>query len=127
MGASVLHENAVFPAREANIPINIRNTNDSDHPGTTILAEVPKGETRTVTGIAGSRNFTVIALYKHMMNRDRGFVRRMFGILEDYDLGFEHLPTGIDTMSIVLSNDKVKDKLPDIVRGYQKETGTGQY
>ena len=121
MGASVLHENAVFPAREANIPINIRNTNDSEHPGTTILAEVPKGQTRTVTGIAGSRDFTVIALYKHMMNRDRGFVRRMFGILEDYDLGFEHLPTGIDTMSIVLSNDKVKDKLPDIVEDIKKK------
>ena len=55
-----------------------------------------------------------------MMNKDRGFVRRLFGILEDYDLGFEHLPTGIDTMSLVLSNDKVGDRLPDIVADIEK-------
>ena len=121
MGASVLHEDAIFPVREVNIPINIRNTNDAEHPGTTILASVPTDENRIVTGIAGSKDFTVIALYKHMMNRDRGFARRMFGILEDYDLGFEHLPTGIDTMSIVLSNKKLGDKLPDIVEDIKKK------
>lgn len=120
MGASVLHENAIFPLREVNIPINIRNTNDSEHPGTVILAEVPKDQARVVTGIAGNRNFTVIALYKYMMKKDRSFVRRLFGILEDYDVGFEHLPTGIDTMSIVLSNAKLKDKLPDIVEDIKK-------
>ena len=120
MGASVLHEDAIFPVRETNIPINIRNTNDADHPGTTILAQVPRDPDKIVTGIAGSKDFTVIALYKHMMNKDRGFVRRLFGILEDYDLGFEHLPTGIDTMSLVLSNEKVGDRLADIVADIEK-------
>jgi aspartate kinase len=121
MGASVLHEDAIFPVRETNIPINIRNTNDADHPGTTILAQVPRDPDKIVTGIAGSKDFTVIALYKHMMNKDRGFVRRLFGILEDYDLGFEHLPTGIDTMSLVLSNEKVGDRLADIVADIEKK------
>ncbi len=121
MGASVLHEDAIFPVRETNIPINIRNTNDAEHPGTTILADVPRGSDKIVTGIAGSKDFTVIALYKHMMNKDRGFVRRLFGILEDYDLGFEHLPTGIDTMSLVLSNAKIGDRLQDIVTDIEKK------
>ncbi|HCU08735.1 MAG TPA: aspartate kinase [Clostridiales bacterium] len=121
MGASVLHEDAIFPVRETNIPINIRNTNDADHPGTTILADVPRDPEKIVTGIAGSKDFTVIALYKHRMNKDRGFVRRLFGILEDYDLGFEHLPTGIDTMSLVLSNERIGDRLPDIVTDIEKK------
>lgn len=121
MGASVLHENAIFPLREADIPINIRNTNDAEHPGTIILAQVPKDQARVVTGIAGSRDFTVIALYKYMMKRDRSFVRRLLAILEDYNLGFEHIPTGIDTMSIVLANDKVKDKLPEIVADIKRD------
>lgn len=121
MGASVLHEDAIFPVRETNIPINIRNTNAADHPGTTILADVPRDPDKIVTGIAGSKDFTVIALYKHMMNKERGFVRRLFGILEDYDLGFEHLPTGIDTMSLVLSNEKIADRLPDIVADIEKK------
>lgn len=120
MGASVLHENAIFPLREGNIPINIRNTNDSEHPGTVILEEVPKDQARVVTGVAGSRDFTVITLYKYMMKKDRSFVRRLLSILEDHNLGFEHLPTGIDTMSIVLSNAKLKDKLPEIVEDIKK-------
>ncbi|HHX92740.1 MAG TPA: aspartate kinase [Clostridiales bacterium] len=121
MGAGVLHEDAIFPVRETNIPINIRNTNDADHPGTMIVADASDDPDKIVTGIAGSKDFTVIALHKHMMNKDRGFVRRLFGVLSDYDLNFEHLPKGIDTMSLVLSKAKVGDRLQDIVEDIEKK------
>lgn len=121
MGAGVLHEDAIFPVRETNIPINIRNTNDADHPGTMIMAEAARDPDKIVTGIAGSKDFTVIALHKHMMNKDRGFVRRLFGVLSDYDLNFEHLPKGIDTMSLVLSRKKVGDRLQEVVEDIEKK------
>ncbi len=78
MGASVLHEDAIYPARIANIPINIRNTNRPDDPGTMIMAEASEeGKKRVITGIAGSKDFTVIALYKNQLSTERGFVRKL--------------------------------------------------
>ena len=112
MGASVLHEDAIYPARMADIPINIRNTNDAAHPGTTIVSQVKAEEGRIITGIAGSRGFTVITLYKNRMSAERGFVRKVLGILEDFEIGFEHLPSSIDTLSIVISQKELSDKLP---------------
>ena len=89
MGASVLHEDAIFPARVANIPINIRNTNKPEDPGTIITAE-PDGEnTNVITGIAGSKDFTVIAIYKNMLAGERGFIRRILSILEDFDMSID--------------------------------------
>ncbi|MGI6727216.1 MAG: aspartate kinase [Anaerovoracaceae bacterium] len=116
MGASVLHEDAVYPVRARDIPINIRNTNEPDHPGTTILADAGhvNGD-KIITGIAGSKDFVVIALYKNMMSAEVGFVRRCLSILEDYGVPFEHLPSGIDTICIVLSKKKSNGKLDEIL------------
>ena len=121
MGASVLHEDAIYPARVANIPINIRNTNIPEDPGTMITDDmnVLSHEDRVVTGIAGSKDFTVVALYKNMMSSERGFVRRILGILDDYDINFEHLPSGIDTVSVVMSNKSIDGQLDEVLEEFQ--------
>ena len=117
MGASVLHEDAIFPARMANVPINIRNTNQPEDPGTMITDDVSRygGRDRVITGIAGSKDFVVVALYKNMMSSERGFVRRILGILDDYDIHFEHLPSGIDTVSVVMSGASIDGRLDEIL------------
>ena len=122
MGASVLHEDAIYPARMANIPINIRNTNEPETEGTFITAEVSETEAEQqniITGIAGSKDFTVIGLYKNMMSSERGFVRRILGILDDYNINFEHLPSGIDTVSVVMSNKSIDGRLDDILEEFK--------
>ncbi|MCI8608740.1 MAG: aspartate kinase [Firmicutes bacterium] len=123
MGASVLHEDAIYPARVNNIPINIRNTNDPDDPGTMITDGVREAgceeSERVVTGIAGSKDFTVVALYKNMMSSEKGFVRRILGILDDYDINFEHLPSGIDTVSVVMSNKSIEGQLDEVLDAFQ--------
>ncbi|MBQ8562446.1 MAG: aspartate kinase [Firmicutes bacterium] len=121
MGASVLHEDAIYPARVANIPINIRNTNKPEDPGTMITDDMIllNHEDRVVTGIAGSKDFTVVALYKNMMSSERGFVRRILGILDDYDINFEHLPSGIDTVSVVMSNESIDGQLDEVLEEFR--------
>ena len=122
MGASVLHEDAIYPARMANIPINIRNTNEPEAEGTFITAVVSETEAEQqniITGIAGSKDFTVIGLYKNMMSSERGFVRRILGILDDYNINFEHLPSGIDTVSVVMSNKSIDGRLDDILEEFK--------
>ncbi|MBR3756632.1 MAG: aspartate kinase [Firmicutes bacterium] len=121
MGASVLHEDAIFPARVANIPINIRNTNKPEDPGTIITAEPDADNTNVITGIAGSKDFTVIALYKNMLAGERGFIRRILSILEDFDMSIEHVPTGIDTLSIVLSNKTLDGRLDEVMEAIEKQ------
>ena len=124
MGASVLHEDAIYPARMANVPINIRNTNKPEDPGTMITAEGyhhgMDDDGPIITGIAGSKNFTVVALYKNMMSAERGFVRRILVILDDYDINFEHLPSGIDTVSVVMSNDSLGDRLDEVLDAFRQ-------
>lgn len=119
MGASVLHEDAIYPARMANVPINIRNTNKPEDPGTFITAEVSESfennENRIITGIAGNRDFTVVAIYKNMMSSERGFVRKILDILDDFDINFEHLPSGIDTVSVVMSNKAINGRLEEVL------------
>ena len=123
MGASVLHEDAIYPARIADVPINIRNTNAPDDPGTMIVSEerskVLWSGNDIITGIAGSKDFTVVALYKNMMSQEKGFVRRILGILDDYDINFEHLPSGIDTVSVVMSNKQINGRLDEILGEFQ--------
>lgn len=119
MGASVLHEDAIYPVRDANIPINIRNTNKPDDPGTIITAEHDPDDDRVVTGIAGNKDFTVISIYKNTLNQERGFVRRLLTIIQDHDINFEHIPTGIDTVSIVISNDEIEGKLDDVLEDFR--------
>jgi aspartate kinase len=127
MGASVLHEEAVFPVREKGIPINIRNTNRPQDPGTRIVAERDAGE-QVVVGIAGTKGFTVINLEKALMNSEVGFGRRVLDAFSRLNISYEHTPTGIDTMSIVVSDrqlavengasrlDQVIEDLQDTVR-----------
>jgi aspartate kinase len=100
----VLHEDAIFPVRYAGIPINIRNTNDPEAPGTMIVASTNDYDSEhIITGIAGRKGFSVITIEKDMMNSEIGFGRRVLDVLEDNDISFEHLPSGVDTMSVIVS------------------------
>ena len=111
MGASVLHEDAVFPARKANIPINIRNTNRPADTGTWIVGEVPKDQrTPTVTGVAGKRGFCSVNIEKSSMNGEIGFGKKLLECFAECGLSFEHCPTGIDTMSVILSSAAFLEK-----------------
>ncbi len=103
MGATVLHEDSVFPVHRAGIPTNIRNTNEPEHPGT-LITHTADGDTNpfVITGIAGRVGFSVISVEKAMMNAERGFGRRVLQAVEEAGLSFEHLPTGIDTLCVVL-------------------------
>lgn len=116
MGAGVLHQDAIFPVRSARIPINIRNTNKPEDPGTMIVPEAPaKTDGRVITGIAGKKHFSVISIEKDEMNAEVGFLRRILTILDHEGLGFEHIPTGIDTMSLVVNSEEL-EKCPNVVR-----------
>ena len=122
MGASVLHENAVYPARRAGIPINIRNTNEPDNPGTIITAdEGDRDPESIITGIAGNKDFAVIAVYKNMMSREVGFVRKLLSGFEDYDIPIEHIPSGVDTVSIVIAKKYLEDRLPEIIEEFERK------
>lgn len=104
MGATVLHEDAIFPVRQAGIPINIKNTNAPQDRGTMIVDSTSDYDSeRIITGIAGKHGFSVITVIKDMMNSEIGFGRKMLEVLEDNDISFEHLPSGIDTMSVIVS------------------------
>ncbi len=123
MGASVLHEEAVFPVREKGIVINIRNTNRPEDAGTRIVAERDPGH-QVVVGIAGTKGFTVINLEKAMMNAEVGFGRRVLDAFERLGISYEHTPTGIDTMSVVVSDKQLVDaaqtsKIDQIVEDLQ--------
>jgi aspartate kinase len=121
MGASVLHEDAIYPVRAADIPINIRNTNEPDDPGTIITAEPSAKEDTIITGIAGHKDFTVIGIYKNMLTAERGFIKRLLEILDDYEVPLEHMPSGIDTISVVVSEKNLNGKLDDMVEEIQRK------
>ena len=108
MGASVLHEEAVFPVREKAIPINIRNTNRPEDPGTRIVASRNAGN-QVVVGIAGTKGFTVITIEKAMMNNEVGFGRRVLDVIARLGISYEHTPTGIDTMSVVVADKQLTE------------------
>ena len=111
MGATVLHEDAIFPVRYAGIPINIRNTNAPADAGTMIVSDASAYETpHVITGIAGKKGFSAIHIEKDMMNAEIGFGRRVLEVLEDLEISFEHLPSGIDTMTIVVSTAALEGK-----------------
>jgi len=120
MGATVLHEDAIFPVREAGIPVHIRNTNDPDAPGTRItrggLDAPPTGQ---ITGIAGRKDFTILALEKTLMNAEVGFGRRLLEVLEEHDVSWEHMPSGIDTLSVVLKDDALDGRLDALIAGIE--------
>ena len=115
MGATVLHEESVFPVQRAGIPTNIRNTNKPEDIGTMIthMPDASRAE-HIITGIAGRTGFSVISVEKAMMNTERGFGRKVLQAIEDAGLNFEHLPTGIDSLCVVLETaclEPVKDKV----------------
>ena len=103
MGAVVLHEDSVFPVRVAKIPINIKNTNKPEERGTFIVSHTDQPPEHDITGIAGKKSFVVITIEKDMMNTEIGFVKRVLDVFEKYNINFEHMPTGIDTLSIIVN------------------------
>ena len=123
IGAQVLHEGTIFPVREKNIPVNIRNTNQPDHPGTMIreaFEDAVLSDDRFITGIAGRRNYTVITVAKTGMSGEGGAIRRMLELLEKYHLSVEYIPSGIDSVSLVLAADKVSPCLYQLMGDLQK-------
>ena len=111
MGATVLHEDAVFPVRMAGIPINIRNTNRPEDAGTMIVAHATGYDMgKVITGIAGKKGFSVLTIEKDLMNSEVGFGRKVLEVFEENDISFEHLPSGIDTMSIVVSSHALEGR-----------------
>ncbi len=122
MGATVLHDEAIFPVREAGIPVNIRNTNKPEDVGTFIVPEVaPDAKTGIITGIAGRKDFTVIAVEKSLMNQEIGFGRRLLSVLEANQVSFEHMPSGIDTISLVIADKQLDGKLEKVVEDIKNE------
>ena len=106
MGASVLHTDAVMPVSDLNIPINIRNTNDPQDPGTVIVRELPKGETKhPIVGVAGRSGMSVIQIEKVMVSDESGFMARVLDILKNRRLPFEHCLSGIDTVTLVINSE----------------------
>lgn len=115
MGASVLHEEAIFPVRRQGIPINIRNTNRPEDEGTWIVESTAQKSGYVITGIAGRKDFCAVLIYKDMMNSEIGFGRKVLQAFEDNDISFEHMPSGIDTMTIVVHEDEFIEKEQKVV------------
>lgn len=122
MGASVLHEDAIFPVRKEGIPINIKNTNAPSDPGTMIVESTSMKPEYTITGIAGKRGFTVVTIEKDMMNSELGFGRRVLEEFEKNGVSFEHMPSGIDTMSVVVHQAEFGKKEQEILAGIHRNT-----
>lgn len=122
MGATVLHAEAVFPVRDAGIPVNIRNTNEPAHPGTRIVASAGAGGARyPITGIAGRKDFTIIAIEKALMNNEIGFGEKVLAVLRRHGISFEHMPSGIDTMSLVIEDAQLEGKRDAVVEDLKRE------
>ena len=117
MGASVFHDEAILPLREAGIPIRIKNTNQPDAPGTLItprLSEVTITGTE-IAGIAGRKDFAMLSLEKTLMNREVGYVQRLLGILSEYGISFEHCPSSIDSVSVIVDKTSLTSQLETVV------------
>lgn len=120
MGASVLHDEAVFPARQAGIPINIRNTNEPDNPGTIIVSDDEKthesnADDYIITGIAGKKNFAVFYIHKEHMANEVGIIKSALEVFEDRGISIDHIPSGIDSFSIVLPSESIERITHEIV------------
>lgn len=119
MGANVLHSESIFPVRKANIPIQIKNTFSPEDEGTSIMpiSRYTAGG-NVVTGVAGKKNFTVIFIEKSLMNSEVGFIGKVISVLIKENVSVEHIPSGIDTMSLVIESDHLdKQKLENIIDG----------
>ena len=120
MGASVLHEDAIFPVRREGIPINIRNTNKPDDKGTLIVESTCRKPRYTITGIAGKKGFCAVNIEKAMMNAEVGFGRKVLEVFEKYNISFEHMPSGIDTMTVMLHQDEFEEYEQSVIAGIHR-------
>lgn len=120
MGATVLHEDAIFPVRKEGIPINIRNTNVPEDKGTLIVESTCRQPKYTITGIAGKKGFASINIEKAMMNAEVGFGRKVLEVFEDSGIPFEHMPSGIDTMTIFVHQSEFEEKEQKVIAGIHR-------
>ena len=117
MGATVLHEDAIFPVRKEGIPINIRNTNRPEDRGTMIVEATCHKPRFTITGIAGKKDFASITIEKAMMNSEVGFCRKVLQVFEDNNISIEHMPSGIDTMTVFVHQSEFEEKEQEVIAG----------
>ena len=120
MGATVLHEDSIFPVRYSKIPINIKNTNRPEDRGTFIVYQTDDVSANVITGIAGKTGFSTITIEKAMMNAELGFGRKVLQVLEENGVSYEHFPSGIDTMTVVISTKELTDKRAEVTAGICK-------
>jgi aspartate kinase len=120
MGASVLHEDAIFPVRKEGIPINIKNTNAPEDNGTWIVENTCQKPKYVITGIAGKKGFCSVSIDKDMMNAEVGFCRKVLQEFEDNDISIEHMPSGIDTMTVFVHQDEFEEKEQKVLAGIHK-------
>jgi aspartate kinase len=123
MGATVLHEDAIFPVRKEGIPINIRNTNAPQDPGTYIVESTSRKPKHIITGIAGKKGFTAVNIEKDMMNAEIGFGRKVLTVFEENGISFEHMPSGIDTMTIIVHQSEFEEKEQKVLSGIHRLAG----
>lgn len=116
MGANVLHEEAIFPVKEENIPINIRNTNEPDNPGTIIITNNDEDDSSSlITGLAGKQNFAILTVYKKLTSDKINCIEKALDIISSYKVNLEHLTTGIDSFSLVIDTNNMKVSIFEIV------------
>ena len=120
MGATVLHEDAIFPVRQQGIPINIRNTNAPADNGTWIVGSTCQKSKYVITGIAGKKGFCSVNIEKDMMNSEIGFGRKVLQAFEENGISFEHVPSGIDTMTVFVHQDEFMHKEQKVVAGIHR-------
>ena len=120
MGATVLHEDAIFPVRKEGIPINIKNTNAPEDAGTWIVGHTCQKSKYTITGIAGKKGFASINIEKDQMNSEVGFGRKVLQVFEEYGINFEHMPSGIDTLSVMVHQSEFEEKEQGVLSGINK-------
>ena len=120
MGASVLHEDVIFPVRKEGIPINIRNTNRPEDKGTLIVETTCRKPRHTITGVAGKKGFCAINIEKAMMNTEVGFGRKVLSVFEKSGISFEHMPSGIDTMTIFVHQSEFEDHEQSVIAGIHR-------
>ena len=120
MGATVLHEDAIFPVRQQGIPINIRNTNAPEDEGTWIVGSTCQKSKYVITGIAGKKGFCAVNIEKDMMNSEIGFGRKVLQAFEENGISFEHVPSGIDTMTVFVHQDEFMHKEQKVVAGLHR-------
>ncbi len=120
MGATVLHEDAIFPVRKAGIPINIKNTNAPEDAGTWIVESTCQKPKYVITGIAGKKGFCSINIDKDMMNSEIGFGRKVLQVFEENGISFEHTPSGIDTMTVFVHQSEFAEKEQSVLAGLHK-------